>query len=164
MAQMEWADRPNTADMREQYGAVVDMARQGGFHPPENGWTAELVVAHLLATTENFLAVGDGVKRGERPDCGDPEVVADDTLARRASQSGGLAGLSAQLAEAGERLAAHADSLSDAEAATPVRFTVYHEGRQLVDEPRAWGKILAGQTSFHLPLHRKQLEALTSLI
>src|SRR5215470_11541586 len=134
MAQTEWADRPNTADMREQYGAVVDMARQGGFHPPENGWTAELVVAHLLATTENFLAVGGGVKRGERPDCGDPEVVADDVLARRA-------------AESGERLAAHADSLSDAEAATPVRFTVYHEGRQLVDEPRAWGRILAGQTS-----------------
>jgi hypothetical protein len=39
---------------------------------------------------------------------------------------------------------------------------VYHEGRQLVDDPRAWGKIPAGQTSFHLPLHRKQLKALTS--
>src|SRR5215472_2441428 len=160
MSQTEWADRPNTAEMREQYTAVVDLARRGGFQAPESGWTAEQVVAHLLATTENFIAVGDGVKRGERPDCGDPEVVADDVLARRAAESGGLAGLAARLADAGERLAAHADSLSDAEAATPVRFTVYHEGRQLVDEPRAWGRILAGQTSFHLPLHRKQLEAL----
>jgi hypothetical protein len=161
MAQMEWADRPNTADMREQYGAVADLVRRGGFHAPETGWTADLVVAHLLAATETFLAVGDGVKRGERPDCGSPEVVADEVLARRAAESGGLAGLSARLAEAGERLAAHADSLSDAEAATLVRFTVYHEGRQLVDEPRAWGKILAGHTSFHLPLHSRQLEALT---
>lgn len=160
MAQTEWADRPNTADMREEYGAVVDLARRGGFRAPESGWTAELVVAHLLATTENFLAVGDGVKRGGRPDCGDPEIVADEVLARRAQASGGLAGLAGQLAEAGERLAVHADSLSDAEAATQVRFTVYHDGRQLVDEPRAWGRILAGQTSFHVPLHRKQLEAL----
>jgi hypothetical protein len=52
------------------------------------------VVAHLLATTENFLAVGGGVKRGERPDCGDAEIVADDIPARRAAESGGLAGLS----------------------------------------------------------------------
>src|SRR5215831_11469295 len=117
MAQTEWADRPDPEQMRERYGAVLELARSGGFRAPESGWTAELVLAHLLATTENFLAVGGGVHRGERPDCGDPEVVADDVLTRRAAESGGLAGLSAQLAEAGERLAAHADSLSDAEAA-----------------------------------------------
>jgi len=146
--------------MRERYGAVLELARSGGFRAPESGWTAELVLAHLLATTENFLAVGGGVHRGERPDCGDPEVVADDVLARRVADAGGLAGLSALLEERAGQLTAHAESLTDAEAATPVRFTVYHEGRQLVDEPRAWGKILAGHASFHLPLHEKQLEAL----
>lgn len=159
---LEWADRPDTADMREQYAGVVDLARRASFRAPDSGWTADLVLSHLVATTENFLAVGAGVKNGDRPDCGDPEVVADDLLARRAAECGGLVGLSAQLEASAARLVAHAESLTDAEAATPVRFTVYHEGRQLVDEPRAWGQILAGQTSFHLPLHRRQLEALVS--
>jgi DinB superfamily len=160
MTQTEWADRPNPAEMRQQYRAIVDLARRGGFQTPESGWQAELVVAHLVATTEKFLEVGAGVRRGERPDCGDPDATADEALVRRAAESGGLAGLSARLEESGERLAALGESLSDAEAATPVRFTVYHEGRQLVDEPRAFGKILAGHASFHLPLHLRQLEAL----
>jgi DinB superfamily len=160
MTQTDWANRPSTAEMREAYGTIVDLARRGGFRAPENGWTAELVLAHLIATTENFLAVGAGVKRGERLDCGDPELVADEELTRRVADAGDLAGLSARLEATAEELAAHADSLTDSEAAAVVRFTVYHDGQQLMDEPRAWGSILAGQTSFHLPMHRQQLEAL----
>src|SRR5690348_5547736 len=153
--QMDWADRPNTTEMRDRFADVAELARRGGFRSPEAGWTAEQVVAHVLATTEKFLSVGAGVKRGERPDTGDPDALEDDVLARRAAESGGLAGLSTQLEDAGARLAAHAESLTDDEAATEVRFVVYHEGRQLMDEPRAWGKILAGHASFHLPLHCK---------
>jgi hypothetical protein len=161
MAQTDWANRPNTADMRDQYRAVADLARRGGFRAPESGWPAELVLAHLVATNENFLAVGAGVQRGERLDCGHPELVEDEALTRRVAEAGGLAGLAGQLEATADRLAAHADSLTDAEAETQVRFTVYHEGRQLMDEPRAWGNILAGQTTFHLPMHLRQLEALT---
>jgi hypothetical protein len=161
MAQTDWANRPNTAEMREQYRAVADLARRGGFRAPESGWPAELVLAHLIGTTENFLMVGACVKRGERPDCGHPELVEDEVLARRSAEAGGLAGLAGQLEATAEQLAAHADSLTDAEAETQVRFTVYHEGQQLIDEPRAWGSILAGQTTFHLPMHVRQLEALT---
>jgi len=160
MTQSEWADRPDPAALREQYGIVVDLARRGGFRVPESGWTAELVLAHLLSTTETFLAVGAGVRRGERPECGSPDVVEDELLARRVEEAGGLAELSARLEAAGDRLAAHAEALTAGEAATAVRFLVYHEGQQLVDEPRPWGRILAGHESFHLPLHRRQLEAL----
>ena len=160
MTQTDWANRPNTVEMREAYEAIVDMVRRGGFRAPESGWQAEQVVAHLVATNENFLAVGAGVKRGERLDCGHPELVADEDLARRVAEAGGLAGLTARLEATAEELAAHADSLTDEEAATTIRFTVYHEGQQLIDEPRAWGSILAGQTTFHLPMHRQQLEAL----
>lgn len=158
----DWADRPDTAEMQAQYAGLVDLGLRASFRTPESGWTADLVLAHLLATTENFLAVGAGVKRGDQPDCGDPEVVADDVLARRSAEAGGLAGLAAQLEATASRLVAHAESLTDAEVATPLRFTVYHDGRQIVDEPRAWGKILAGHQSFHLPLHRRQLEALVT--
>jgi hypothetical protein len=160
MTQRDWSDRPDPAEMHERYAAVVDMARRAAFRTPEIGWPAELVLAHLVATTDNFAAVGAGVRRGETPPCGAPEIVDDEVLARLVAESGGIAGVSDRLEAAAARLVAHAESLSDAEAATQVRFTVYHEGEQIVDEPRPWGRILAGQTTFHLPLHLKQLEAL----
>jgi len=159
---MQWADHPDPAELRGAYGAVVDLARRASFRTPDTGWPAELVLAHLLATTETFLAVGAGVKRGEQPDCGSPDVVDDELLARTAGEVGGLAGLSRRLEESGARLVAYAESLTAEEAATRVRFTVYHEGSQLVDEPRPWGQILAGHGSFHMPLHLRQLEALTA--
>lgn len=161
MTQTEWSDRPDPAEMLERYAAVVDLARRASFRTPASGWPAELVLAHLAATTGHFLEVGAGVQRGETPPCGDLEVVDDEVLARLVAESGGIRGVSDRLEASAARLAAHARALSDAEAATLVRFTVYHEGERIVDEPRAWGRILTGQTTFHLPLHLKQLEALT---
>jgi hypothetical protein len=160
MAQNEWADRPDPAEMRQSYAAVLDLARRGGFQAPESGWTADLVLAHLLATTETFEAVGAGVKLGERPECGNPDVVDERCLARRSAELGGVEGLWEQLEAASARLVAHAESLTDAETRAEVRFIVFHDGRLLADEMRAWGKILAGHASFHLPLHRDQLRAL----
>jgi hypothetical protein len=160
MAQNEWADRPDPAEMRRNYAAVIELARQGGLRTPESGWAADRVLAHVLTVTETFEAVGAAVKRGERPDCGSPDVVDDDLLARRAAELGGVEGLSAQLETASARLVAHADSLTDADAAVTVRFIVFHDGRKIADEPRAWGKILAGHASFHLPLHVNQLRDL----
>lgn len=161
MAQ-QWADRPDVDLMRQNFAAVLDLARRGGFQTPESGWTAEMVVAHVLAATETFLAVGEGVKRGEQPECGDPDVTADELLARRAAEVGGLSGLSRRLEAASERLVAQAESLTEGEARTKVRFVVWHEGRQLADEMRAFGSILAGHASFHLPLHIDQLKALAN--
>jgi hypothetical protein len=157
-----WSERPDPVEMRRNYGAVVDRARRGRFRAPERGWPAELVLAHLLATNELFLRVGEGVKRGERPDCGGEEAVADEELARRAAEAGGLEELARRLERSAERLAAHAESLTDAEARTPVRFRVVHEGQVMVDEDRPWGTILDGQVGFHLPLHLKQLEDLAA--
>lgn len=160
MAQMEWPDQPDPVEMRERYAAVVDLARRATFRTPESGWGAEQVLAHLAATTDLFNTVGDGVRRGERPDCGDREVVDDEALTRRTADAGGLAGLLTQLEASAARLVAQAESLTADEAATPVRFTVYHDGGMLLDEPRPWGRILGGHTIFHLPLHTRQLEAL----
>ena len=158
---MTQTERPDAAAMRERYAAVVDLARRSSFRAPETGWPAETVIAHLVATTDNFNMVGEGVKRGERLDCGHVELVDDETLARRIAEAGGLEGILAQLEASAERLVAHAESLTAEEAATPVRFTVHHEGVMLIDEPRPWGAILTGQTTFHLPLHQRQLESLT---
>lgn len=156
----EWGDRPDVAAMRNGFTDLAALARQGAFRAPESGWTAEQVLAHVLAATELFVEVGEGVRRGAAPECADPHVVADEVLARRARELGGLPGLARELEAAGARLAAQAESLTDAEAATEVRFRVWHDGREIADEMRAFGTILAGHASFHLPLHRNQLAAL----
>jgi hypothetical protein len=160
MAQNDWGDRPNAAQMRQNYDTVIGLARAGGFRSPEAGWRAEQVLGHVLAVTELFSNVGAGVRRGERPDCGHPDVVDDDLLLRRAAELGGIDGLAERLESASAELLSYAESLTDAEAATGVQFIVYHAGNKIADEPRAYGKILAGHSSFHLPLHIDQLRAL----
>jgi hypothetical protein len=64
-------------------------------------------------------------------------------------------------AELAEGLDAGAGRLLDEALALADRAPP-HRARQLVDEARAFGKILAGHGSFHLPLHLRQLEALIS--
>ncbi|HXM58227.1 MAG TPA: hypothetical protein VOB72_22700 [Candidatus Dormibacteraeota bacterium] len=162
MARTPWSYRPEAAELREVYAAVVDLARRATFRQPRSGWPAELVLAHLAMIADHLVTVGDAVRRGERPVAGNPDHVDDETLARRVADAGGLPGLLDQLEAGGERLAAHAESLTEAEAATPVRLTVYHYGRQIVDEPQPWGMILASQARFHLPLHARQLLAMAA--
>lgn len=160
MTQPQFADRPDPVEMRRRYAEVTDLARRGGFRKPATGWTAEQVLAHLLATTRHFVSIAEAVKRGERPDVGDATFVDDEVL-QRSAEGLGVDGLSAQLDAASVHLVAEAESLTDAEAGTQLRFTVHHDGATLVDAPQPWGQILAGHASFHLPLHVDQLRALT---
>jgi hypothetical protein len=160
MAQFEWSDRPDPDEMRASYDTMLALARQGGFREPEQGWKAEQVLAHVLATTELFTVVGEGVRRGEAPECGNPDVVDDELLARRAAELGGVAGLTDRLESAAAGLVTCAGSLTDDQATTKVRFIVHHDGSQIADEPRTFGSILSGHAGFHLPLHIKQLQAL----
>jgi hypothetical protein len=160
MAQNDWGDRPDATQMRQNYDTVIGLARAGGFRTPETGWKAEQVIGHVLEVTELLSTVGAGVRRGESPDCGHPDVVDDELLARRADELGGLNGLADRLESAAAELLGYAESLTDAEAATDVQFIVYHAGNKIADEPRAYGRILAGHSSFHLPLHIDQLRAL----
>jgi hypothetical protein len=162
MARMQWSYRPDAAELREVYAAVADLARRATFRHPRSGWTAELVLAHLATIADHLAAVGDAVRRGERPVAGNPDHVDDETLARRVADAGGIPGLLDQLEAGAERLVAHAESLTEAEAATPVRLVVYHHGRQVVDEPQPWGMILSSQARFHLPLHARQLMAMAA--
>jgi hypothetical protein len=162
MSQMNWADRPDADLMQRNYATVIELARRGGFHAPEKGWTAEQVVAHLLSTTEKFVSVGQAVDRGEQPVTGDPDVVDDQALTRRTTAAGGLDGLTARLESASAQLVAYSAAISEGSATTEVQFVVHHDGAIIADEMRAWGKILAGHASFHLPLHIDQLKALAN--
>src|SRR5256885_1539842 len=81
MARMQWSYRPDAAELREVYTAVVDLARRATFREPRGGWPAELVLAHLATIADHLAAVGDAVRRGERPVAGNPDHVDDQTLA-----------------------------------------------------------------------------------
>src|SRR5258708_38242929 len=94
MTQAESSDRPDPALMRQNYDAVLGIARRGGFRRPESGWTAELGLAHLLTVTETFVSVGDGGARGEHPAAGNPERLAAEPPATRVVEPGRLDGVS----------------------------------------------------------------------
>ena len=150
----------DTSEMRRNYASVVELARGGGFRAPSEGWSAERVIAHLTANDELFLAVGEAIRRGERPDYDNLASVTEETLQRRVAEAGGMTALVDRLEATSARLIEHAESLSQDEAAAEVRFHVFHDGRTLVDEVRCWGDIVAGQGNVHIPIHIRQLRAL----
>ncbi len=83
----------DTSEMRQNYASVIELARGGGFQVPSEGWTAEQVVAHLSANDELFLAVGEAVRHGERPDYENLPSVTDEILQWLVAEAGGMPGL-----------------------------------------------------------------------
>ena len=152
----------DTSEMWRNYASVIELARGGGFRAPAEGWSAEQVIAHLAANDELFLAVGEAIGRGERPDYDNLASVTEWLLERRVAEAGGMAALVDKLEATSARLIVHAESLTRDEAAAQVRFHVFHDGHTLVDEVRSWGDIVAGQGNIHIPIHIRQLRALTA--
>src|SRR5215472_12974302 len=60
---------------------------------------------------ELFLAVGEAIRRGERPDYDNLESVTEETLQRRVAEAGGMAALVDRLQATSARLIEHAESL-----------------------------------------------------
>ncbi len=146
--------------LRSGYDAFVAELRQGGFAPPVDGWSAELIAAHVARNAELLGAVtaalvgmpgAAGELRYDNTDAFAPVVL--DAYARlgTAALADRIAALSGDLVEAAGGL----------DRGSPrVRLRLVEDAEVVVDGPEHLAGVLNALWGRQLPLRARQLRAL----
>jgi cell wall assembly regulator SMI1 len=171
--------------LRQRYGQLVAELRDGGFAaPPGDGWSAEMVAAHVKRNTELLLAVTDEIaatdpdfdrrmarawatgRRRHPDDAGDrvePYIRYDnsETFDPAVLDRYAAAGLSA-LADDIERLSGRlAESVGRIRARRPIAYVRIVDGDTVLDTAvEGWFGILWAVYTRQLPIRVRQLRAL----
>ncbi|GIJ40088.1 hypothetical protein [Micromonospora andamanensis] len=146
--------------LRRAYDEVLAEVDAGGFGPPPpDRYSAEQVVAHLVANDELMREATEAVLAGSPYAFYDLDEVHRPELDALATECGGLDGLAARLRATSNQLVVLVAQLGAA-ADTPVE-THLREGFELViDEPLPWGRTIDLHARVHLPRHLSELRAL----
>ncbi|MFJ6195364.1 hypothetical protein [Micromonospora sp. NPDC092111] len=146
--------------LRGVYREVLAELEAGGFGAAGPGeWSAEQIVAHLVANDELMAETTEAVLAGSPFAFYDLAGVHRPELDVLIAECGGLPGLATLLRATSQRLCALVDRLGPA-ADTPVE-THLREGFDLVvDESLPWSRTLDLHTRVHLPKHLAQLRTL----
>ncbi|MFI9643710.1 hypothetical protein ACIG87_27260 [Micromonospora sp. NPDC051925] len=146
--------------LRGAYRSVLAEVEAGGFAVAGPGrWSAERIVAHLVANDELMSEATEAVLAGAPFAYYDLAGVHRPELDALVAECGGLPGLATRLRATSQRLCALVDRLGPT-ADTPVE-THLREGFDLVvDEPLPWSRTLDLHARVHLPRHLAQLRML----
>lgn len=151
----------DTTELEEAYRGLLDLAREGGFgSPPDNGWGADLVLAHV-AVNDRLLAAATAAVLDGRPAPYDNTVSASEPLLEALARAAGdWDGLLAEVRRCGLALVMLARQLDDAQATTPVQTRIVDGGDVRVEAPMPWSGVLATHAQVHLIEHAQQLRSL----
>jgi hypothetical protein len=153
----------DTTALEAAYRRLLDVARPGGFRAPADrgGWTAELMLAHVIATdrllaatTVEVLAGGDGARYDNRP------ATREAYLAEIGRAAGDWGGLVATARQCGLELVLLARRLSDAQAATAVPVCIRDGEEVRVDATLPWAGVLHTHAEVDLPARAGALGSL----
>lgn len=142
------------------YAPFVASLLAGRFSDPaDDGWTADLVAAHVAKNNDMIAATAELVTEGADVSYDNAGTIDEVELAAYAASVGGLAGLAGEIERSAARLEAARDTLGD-KAGTPVHVIIRDGGDIVQDGPIPIGAFIEGNASFHLNLHHDQLRAL----
>ena len=156
----------DTTPLRDAYATLLDAAAsvasraEETLEPPDGGWDADRVLAHIALVDAATLATAATVASGAGASYDNRLSLEDWTTSRLRVRAGGTAGLQERIRRQGEALCALGAALSDAELDTAVPTLLLSDGEVLVDQPVPLRAILTGLADDHLPRHTTQLLAL----
>jgi hypothetical protein len=151
----------DTAGLRAAYDNLHAEAAAGGFAPPpEGGWSAQQVLAHLSLNDSLLAEVTRRLLDGEPASLDNHDATQGDELDAFAEQVGGWEGLLEEARESARRLCVLLDRLTPEQAGTPVHAHIADGGEVVVDQPLPWGVMMTVQENRHLAMHTEQLVAL----
>lgn len=152
--------------LRDAYATLLDaaalMAQRAGdtLAPPDGGWDADRILAHISLVDAATLATAATVASGAGATYDNRLSLEDWTLDRVIVRAGGNAGLQERIRCQGEALYALGTALSDAELDTEIPTLLLSDDEVLVDQSLPLRAILTGLAEDHLPKHTAQLLAL----
>lgn len=148
-----------SGDLEAAYAPFVASLLASGFSAPADGWTAELIAAHVARNNDLIAETAERVAAGNDVSYDNASTVDEGELAAYARAAGGLTGLAREVERSAARLAAAALALGD-RAGTLVPVIIRDNGEIVQDGPIPIGAFADGNASFHLGLHHQQLKAL----
>jgi len=156
----------DTTRLRDAYAGLLDAAahvagRSGDIvTPPDGGWDADRILAHIALVDAATLATAATVASGAAATYDNRLSHEAWTTSRVRARAGGNAGLQDRIRRQGEALCVLGTALSDAELDTAIPTLLLSDGEALVDQPVPLRAILTGLAEDHLPRHTTQLLAL----
>lgn len=150
-------------DAQERVVAAID-AGVGRFHPPlDGGWSAELVIAHVIVTTELLVRTTEQVLLGAPTWWDNAPTGMRAFLAEVVNAGGDVCGLLDRYWFAAEALTHVAAKLTPAQAARPLAVRVVSGGVVSIDQvSMPWARALHWHADVHLPEHVETLRALAA--
>jgi hypothetical protein len=150
----------SSRSLHDAYSPFVALLRDQTFSAPVEGWSAELIAAHIAHTNNRIAHVAEQVLVGESPSYDNRDDIDDVELLAYADSVGGLDGLTLAVETSAARLASAAAALSESQREQLIPVVIADGGAVVVDEPLPLGAFIDGNSAFHLDLHHRQLQAL----
>jgi len=156
----------DTTLLQDAYAGLLDAAahvaeRSGDIvTPPDGGWDADRILAHIALVDAATLATAATVASGAAATYDNRLSHEAWTTSRVRARAGGNAGLQDRIRRQGEALCVLGTALSDAELDTAIPTLLLSDDEALVDQPVPLRAILTGLAEDHLPRHTTQLLAL----
>ena len=142
------------------FAPFVTALREGSFAVPAEGWSVELVAAHVSRNNDLISEAAERIVAGERPSYDNSAAVDDAELGSYADAVGGLAGLADAVETSARRLATAWAALDEATESYLLPVLILDSGNVVNDGPIPIRKFIEGNASFHLDVHFGQLKAL----
>ncbi len=151
----------DTTTLRNAYRDFLTVAQGGKFTaPPAGEWTAEQLLAHIVAADTGITSIALGVASGQRPSYDNRYSLDAWNLARLIDQSHDLAGLVELVHRRGQLLCDVAEQLTASELDTPVHCLILSGCQVMADTAQPLGRLIQGVAAVHLPRHADQLAGL----
>lgn len=147
-------------EIEAAYEEFVSLLRSGDFAVPVDGWTAEMIGAHVALNNDEIAAVAEAVTRGESVAYDNAAGVDDATLREFAERAGGREGVADEIDRTARRLAQAQRALGAATRLVEIPVVIHDQGQLVVDRPLAIGDFVVGNATYHLELHLEQLKTL----
>lgn len=152
----------DSSSLETAYAAFHEMAASGPFAPPPNPqkWTAELIVAHMVAIDQLLAATLSELLAGRAPTYDNRPSIREPHLRAIVAAAGDWPGLIATARQSAAVVCALVREVDAETAARP--FPVFLQSGETVvgDETLPLPTLLHGHVQMHLPGHTRQLEAL----
>ncbi len=146
---IEAAFRPFVAELRQE-----------NFGKPIDGWSAELVAAHVARNNDLIAEAAEKIAAGEQPTYDNAEAVDDASLRNFVAQIDGIPGLAAAVEASAHRLSVARIALDATNESYPLPVVIRDSGTIVNDGPIPIAMFIEGNASFHLDMHLEQLRSL----
>jgi hypothetical protein len=152
----------NADAIRRAYAEFVDAAQTGHYQPPvQGGWTAELVLAHVIVGDRLIAEAAAKMLTGAPVTFDNLASQSEAYLRAVVAAAGDWDGLVASVKRGGEELAGLMEQLSPEQLATPIPCRIISDHAVVIDATFPLLNLVRVPADTHLRMHIQQLAALS---